>query len=176
MLCFILHARLRVHLASGIPCALDLFGCTRNSWQSSGARRREIAEARRFFSPPTRARSAWRGGVGGGGCLSGLTKSLTRGDTPAPDPSPQRARARRGRRKRFNIYFGYEDDWQICAWRAPSRWQFGNSNALRALTLLAGRWVAATEVRTPGNAAFPIFSRWSIDGFAAGAAWFGMAR
>src|SRR5580704_1265189 len=94
MLCFILHARLRVHLASGIPCALDLFGCTRNSWQSSGARRREIAEARRFFFPPARARSAWRGGGGGGGCFSEFGESLTPGATPTPDPSPQRARAR----------------------------------------------------------------------------------
>src|ERR1700683_3254866 len=58
-----------------------------------------IARSRRCvcFSPPTRARNAWRGGVGGGGCFSGLTKSLTRGDTPTPDPSPQRARTRRGR-------------------------------------------------------------------------------
>jgi hypothetical protein len=44
MLCFILHARLRVHLASGIPCALLTKGAEK-FLQNSGARRREIVEA-----------------------------------------------------------------------------------------------------------------------------------
>jgi hypothetical protein len=43
-----LHARLRVHLASGIPCALVYLGARENSQQSSGAWRREIGEARPF--------------------------------------------------------------------------------------------------------------------------------
>jgi hypothetical protein len=43
MLCFILHARLRVHLASGIPCAL-FYWAYEKFLQNSGARRREIVE------------------------------------------------------------------------------------------------------------------------------------
>jgi hypothetical protein len=39
--------------------------------------------------PSPRARSAWRGGVGGGGCLSVLNINMgTRGDTPHPRPLP----------------------------------------------------------------------------------------
>jgi hypothetical protein len=49
MLCFYLHARLRVRQASGIPCALLIEGA-RNFWQNSGAWRGEIAEARQ---PPS---------------------------------------------------------------------------------------------------------------------------
>src|ERR1700683_1603317 len=45
MLCFILHARLRVHLASGIPCALFTKGAEK-FLQTSDAWRREIAEVR----------------------------------------------------------------------------------------------------------------------------------
>jgi hypothetical protein len=45
---FILHARLRVHWASGIPCALCFRG--RIVLQTSGASRREIAEARLEFT------------------------------------------------------------------------------------------------------------------------------
>ena len=142
------------------------------------ARAHGVARSRRRVgsSPLPPAREA-RGGEGSG-VLERTHQEFDSRRYPRPRPLPasRKSASGEGRRKRFNIYFGYEDDWQICAWRAPSRWQFGNSNALRALTLLAGRWVAATEVRTPGNAAFPIFSRWSIDGFAAGAAWFGMAR
>jgi hypothetical protein len=43
MLCFILHARLRVHRASGIPCALFAEG-VKEFLHNSGARRGEIAE------------------------------------------------------------------------------------------------------------------------------------
>jgi hypothetical protein len=55
MLCFYLHARLRVRQASGIPCALLIEG-VRNFWQSSGAWRREIAEAC-LLPSPQRARA-----------------------------------------------------------------------------------------------------------------------
>jgi hypothetical protein len=44
MLCFILHARLRVHLASGIPCAL-FYRAYEKFLHTSGASRGEIAEA-----------------------------------------------------------------------------------------------------------------------------------
>src|SRR5580704_3925708 len=96
MLCFILHARLRVHLASGIPCALFTKG-VREILGIPRARGAARLRSRVCSSPPTRARSARRGGVGGGGCFSKFASSVTREDTPTPDPSPQRARARRGR-------------------------------------------------------------------------------
>src|ERR1700683_4457947 len=41
MLCFVLHARLRVHLASGIPCAL-FYWAYEEFLQNAGAWRREI--------------------------------------------------------------------------------------------------------------------------------------
>src|SRR6266446_2827041 len=43
VLCFISHARLRVHRAPGIPCALCFAG--RTVLQNSGASRREIVES-----------------------------------------------------------------------------------------------------------------------------------
>src|SRR2546429_9872021 len=46
VLCFISHARLRVHRAPGIPCALCYRG-PKKFTQTSGASRREIAESRR---------------------------------------------------------------------------------------------------------------------------------
>jgi hypothetical protein len=45
-----LHARLRVHLASGIPCAL-FYRAYAKFLQNSGAWRREIAEARPVVIP-----------------------------------------------------------------------------------------------------------------------------
>jgi hypothetical protein len=38
--------------------------------------------------PSLRARSAWRGGVGGGGCFGILVVRGTRGEIPTPNPSP----------------------------------------------------------------------------------------
>src|ERR1700678_1301956 len=95
----LLHAWLRVHRASGIPCALSFEGAR----ISCKPRAHSVARTWEcVYSPPTRppkplGEGGWRGGVGGGGCFSKFAGSVTRGDTPTPDPSPQRARARRGR-------------------------------------------------------------------------------
>jgi hypothetical protein len=41
-----------------------------------------------FLLPSLRARSAWRGGVGGGAYFGILIGRRTRGETPTPNPSP----------------------------------------------------------------------------------------
>src|SRR5882757_11179246 len=42
----------------------------------------------RLLLPSSRARSAWWGGVGGGGCFRTLIGRRIRGETPTPNPSP----------------------------------------------------------------------------------------
>ena len=79
--------------------------------QTSGAWRREIAEARLLFSPPPRARSAWRGGVGGGGWLSVLS-SIEFAEAPPPPTPPRNAQGRvgGGEKKRFKPHGGVLKD------------------------------------------------------------------
>jgi hypothetical protein len=62
---YYLHARLRVHRASGIPCALFIW-VREKLQQSSGAWRRENEETRRYSSPLPPARIFARGGEGSG--------------------------------------------------------------------------------------------------------------
>src|ERR1700677_5086237 len=84
----LLHAKLRVHRASGIPCALTLSKAREFSCKT---RAHGVARSRRcVYSPPTHARSAWRGGVGGGGCLHVLS-SIEFAEAPPPPTPPRNA-------------------------------------------------------------------------------------
>src|SRR5882757_4130034 len=55
--------------------------------------------------PSLRARSAWRGGVGGGGRFGILIGRRTRGATPHPQPLPTASR-REGRKRTGNVEAG----------------------------------------------------------------------
>src|ERR1700683_2850090 len=88
MLCFILHARLRVHLASGIPCALFTKGAEK-FLQNSGAWRREIAEACHVDSSPLPPAREARGGEGAGvGGVSAYSRRSSLLSHPHPRPLP----------------------------------------------------------------------------------------
>src|SRR5438309_11302544 len=91
------------------PCGIRLLGDVgirdsefrvRGTMRAFGARGQSPSPAANADGslPSPRARSAWRGGVGGGGCFSVLNISMgTRCTTPHPRPLPAAARGE-GRR------------------------------------------------------------------------------
>src|ERR1700722_5949580 len=107
-----LHAKLRVHRASGIPCALYVLKAREILAKLGRVASRDRGGASVLLPslrpPKPLGEGGWRGGGGGGGgggaCFNKFAGSVTRGTTPTPDPgsspgqapSPQRARARRG--------------------------------------------------------------------------------
>jgi len=69
-----------------------------DSLQSSDGLRRENGDSRFLPSlhpPKPLGEGGWRGGVGGGGCFSGLDVDMIRGETPPPTP-PRNAQERVG--------------------------------------------------------------------------------
>src|ERR1700683_5150762 len=102
MLCFILHARLRVHLASGIPCALIYLGAREILGKARARSDREIAEVRLLLpSHPRAKRVAGRGG--GWGVLQRTHQEFDSRRYPHPRPLPttRKNASGEGRRKRF---------------------------------------------------------------------------
>src|SRR5438093_5920427 len=81
VLCFISHARLRVHWAPGIPCAL-CFLWADDFLQNSDASRREIAESRRHCEE----RLVRRSSTSEGGSDEAIHPPSFRDGAPAPDP------------------------------------------------------------------------------------------
>src|ERR1700678_2238737 len=97
----LLHAWLRVHRASGIPCALSFEGAR----ISCKPRAHSVARTWEcVYSPPTRppkplGEGGWRGGVGGGGALP---RTHSRFDSrrpphPPPLPAPRKGASGEGR-------------------------------------------------------------------------------
>src|SRR5882724_9801667 len=61
-----------------------------------------LGNVKLFLLPSSRARSAWRGGDGGGGCFRKLISRRIRGRTPHPQPLPTASR-REGRKDKGGL-------------------------------------------------------------------------